>query len=132
MKEFQTMEQNFRALQNENYQLREYILNLQSRLLENQSDFPPAPSHVNIQSSAQQGSGGTDSAVEQQLRREMQHQPPPEAPMRHDAMSQLQAAAAQASEVRPQDPPYGMGGEHPSKRVRAGEDAPSGEAKANA
>ena len=52
------------------------------------------------------------------------HHQPPEAPMRHDGMSQLQAAAAQASEVHAQDPPYGMAGEHPSKRVRAGEDEP--------
>ncbi|KAI7639497.1 hypothetical protein KC319_g14382, partial [Hortaea werneckii] len=43
VKDFQNMEQNFRSLQNENYQLREYILNLQSRLLETQSDIPPAP-----------------------------------------------------------------------------------------
>lgn len=118
------MEQNFRALQNENYQLREYILNLQSRLLESQSDFPPAPSHINLPPASQQGpSAAADSAsaVEQQLRREMQHQG-------HDAMSQLQAAAAAASEARPQDPPYGLGNEHPSKRARA-EDGPDGESK---
>ncbi len=124
------MEANFRALQNENYQLREYILTLQSRLLENQSDIPPAPSHTNITSASQQPSSAVDSAnaVEQQLRREMQHQPPPEAPMRHDAMSQLQAAAAQASEAQPQETPYGLG-EHPSKRIKAGEDAAAGDAK---
>ena len=100
------MEQNFRALQNENYQLREYILNLQSRLLENQSDFPPAPSHVNLPSAPHAGSSNvadSSSAVEQQLRREIQHQ------AQHDGMSQLQAAAAQAADARPREAPYGLG-----------------------
>ena len=114
------MESNFRALQNENYQLREYILNLQSRLLENQSDFPPAPSHINLPSASQQShppaSADSASAVEQQLRREMQHQG-------HDGMSQLQAAAAAASEAQaqPRESPYGLGGEHASKRARPDE-----------
>jgi hypothetical protein len=99
------MESNFRTLQNENYQLREYILNLQSRLLENSNDYPPAPSHLRL-SEGQTGSsaaGEASSAVEQQLRREMQHEGS------HDAMRHLQAAAAQASEARPEQSPYGLG-----------------------
>ena len=122
VKDFQTMEQNFRALQNENYQLREYILNLQSRLLENQSEFPPAPSHINLPSGSHPGSsaGAEPNAVEQQLRREMQSSDS----MRHDGMSQLQAAAAQASEARPQESPYGLGSEHASKRARTEDGAP--------
>ncbi|KAK3724207.1 hypothetical protein LTR37_001332 [Vermiconidia calcicola] len=108
VKDFQTMEQNFRALQNENYQLREYILNLQSRLLENQSDFPPAPSHINLPSGARvhatpAGAADSGSAVEQQLRQEMRHDGS------HDAMRHLQAAAAQANDARPHEPPYGLG-----------------------
>lgn len=113
VKEFQSMESSFRALQNENYQLREYILSLQSRLLENQSDVPPAPSHINLPpSTAPAPTADSTSAVEQQLRREMQHQG-------QDPMSQLQAAAAAASEARPQETPYGLGGEHSSTRPRA-------------
>ena len=107
VKEFQTMEQNFRALQNENYQLREYILNLQSRLLESSSDFPPAPTHINLSaSSAQRGeSDQAATAAEHQLRREMETER-----TQHDGMSQLQAAAAQASEAaQPQESPYGLG-----------------------
>ena len=130
VKEFQTMEQNFRALQNENYQLREYILNLQSRLLENQSDFPPAPSHINLPSGSHPApSTATDSsAVEQQLRREIQSSES----MRHDGMSQLQAAAAQAGKMQPQESPYGLGGEHASKRARTEDGAATaGEAKAS-
>jgi len=40
----------------------------------------------------------------------------------HDAMSHLQAAAAAASDARP-DPQYDASGEHPSKRARAKESA---------
>ena len=116
------MEQNFRALQNENYQLREYILNLQSRLLENSSDIPPAPSHVNLPAGSRTASSGAadgHSAAEQQLRREMQHQAPSAPDMRHDGMSQLQAAAAQAQDAQARDAAYGLGA-----RSRAEEPGP--------
>lgn len=118
------MEQNFRALQAENYQLREYILNLQSRLLESQSDFPPAPTHINLSSSSQAQRGDGDppgSAADHQLRREME----PER-RHHDGMSQLQAAAAQASEAaHPQESPYGLGNKRP--RAESSSDAKPGE-----
>ena len=39
-------EHNFNAVQTENQQLRDYILNLQARLLENQPDFPEIPAQV--------------------------------------------------------------------------------------
>jgi hypothetical protein len=106
VKDYQTMETNFRALQNENYQLREYILNLQSRLLENKTELPPPPSHVNLSTTAHAGSSSaaeSSSAVEQQLRMEMQRDGS------HDAMRHLQAAAAQASEAQPDESPYGLG-----------------------
>ncbi|WPH03048.1 Hypothetical protein R9X50_00592200 [Acrodontium crateriforme] len=102
VKDLQTMEQNHRALQNENFQLREYILNLQSRLLETQSDYPPAPSHINLASSSGAASGSQTSNNPETRREAPQpaagnHEHP------HDAMRQLQAAAAQASEVRPNE-----------------------------
>lgn len=118
VKDYQTMEQNYRALQAENYQLREYILNLQSRLLESQSDIPPAPTHINLSAGAQPPRSEGDqpaTAAEHQLRREMESER-----TAHDGMSQLQAAAAQASEAaQPQEPPYGLG----SKRPRAASSA---------
>lgn len=137
------MEQNYRALQNENYQLREYILNLQSRLLETQSDFPPAPSHVNLSSSrstaAPSASNAPEaaSAVDHSMRRELPQQHAPheqrtQDPQR-DAIAQLQAAAAQAEAVHPQhESPYGLGAgaDYPHKRPRIEEDgATGGEAK---
>ncbi|KAK4493834.1 hypothetical protein PRZ48_015019 [Zasmidium cellare] len=125
VKEFQNMESNYKALQNENYQLREYILNLQSRLLENQSDFPPAPSHINLSSGPPPpAAAAAESSYgpEQQLRREMDQRPPPPAPVvaredpiHRDGLSQLQAAAAHAQPVQS---PYGLGGEYPSSRPR--------------
>ena len=40
------LSENFKAVQAENYQLRDYIINLQSRLLESQGEVPPPPSNV--------------------------------------------------------------------------------------
>lgn len=120
------MEGNFRVLQNENYQLREYILNLQSRLLETQSDYPPAPSHINLSSSAAAtaaSASGASSTAEQQLRREMQQQRPSAEPPRTNEgyMRELQAAAAQAGDARPQhESPYGLGADY-HKRPRTEE-----------
>jgi len=109
--EYKVMEASFKALQDENYQLREYILNLQARLLDNQTEFPPAPSNINL--SAGMPAAPSSNSAEQQLRREMQqqqqqqqqqHQPPAPAPVvaredasRLDGLSQLQAAAAVSS-----------------------------------
>ena len=141
------MESNYRSLQNENYQLREYILNLQSRLLETQSDYPPPPSQANLTSSENapvaSGSGAprapmASSAIDQRLQQEMpSHGLPPHSQQRphgHDAMSQLQAAAAQAEAVQTQhQSPYGLGAgsesySNPNKRQRVDEkDVPSGE-----
>lgn len=106
------MEQNFHAMQAENYKLREYILTLQSQLLECKADFAPAPTHTNISSGTQaQRSDGDQPTMpsEHQLRREME----PER-SQHDGMSQLQAAAAQASEAaQPRESPYGLGTRQP-------------------
>jgi len=49
------MEEDFKALQHENYQLREYILSLQTRILETSGDIPAPPAHVNLQNPTQAG-----------------------------------------------------------------------------
>lgn len=105
VKDYQNMETNYRALQNENYQLREYILNLQSRLLESDSSFPPAPSHINLQQGSAIRAAADDATA--QLQREMEREREKYAPptstaagaMAQGAMSQLQSAASQATEV---------------------------------
>ncbi|KIX04313.1 uncharacterized protein Z518_05180 [Rhinocladiella mackenziei CBS 650.93] len=46
VRDYQILSENFKAVQAENYQLRDYIINLQSRLLESQGEVPPPPSNV--------------------------------------------------------------------------------------
>lgn len=69
------MESSYRSLQNENYQLREYILNLQSRLLENQSDIPPPPLHVNLQGTAPPASDTDRVSRKEPLHSDTRHGP---------------------------------------------------------
>lgn len=100
VKEFESMEQGYRSLQNENYQLREYILTLQSRLLESQPDVPPAPPHISL--SHQQplpptATDGESSSTEQRLRREL---------LQHDSKTLDRGEEKRASyrNERPQSP----------------------------
>ncbi|KAK5083618.1 hypothetical protein LTR64_002548 [Lithohypha guttulata] len=46
VRDYQVLSDNFKTVQAENYQLRDYIINLQSRLLESQHEVPPPPSSV--------------------------------------------------------------------------------------
>ncbi|KAK3672971.1 hypothetical protein LTR78_007081 [Recurvomyces mirabilis] len=122
VKEFQNMESNYRSLQNENYQLREYILSLQSRLLESSSDIPPAPAQVSLQTTGPSAASNrpppetSEHGYSAGASRESA-QPPAGAQRRDETMqdamslSHLQAAAAQAEAAsRPQhESPYGLG-----------------------
>jgi hypothetical protein len=42
------LDENFKSVQAENYSLREYIIHLQSRLIESQGEFPQPPPNVNL------------------------------------------------------------------------------------
>jgi hypothetical protein len=42
------LEENFKSVQSENYSLREYIIHLQSRLIESQGEYPQPPPNVNL------------------------------------------------------------------------------------
>ena len=114
MREFNSLSENFKALQSENYQLRDYIISLQSRLLESQGEYPQPPSNIDIPHPR------TSGPPSQQI-------PAPTAPMGSSAASQLQASAAQAvadmgGGRNPQDEsPYNRAS-NSSKRTRAGED----------
>ncbi|EXJ84777.1 hypothetical protein A1O3_05449 [Capronia epimyces CBS 606.96] len=46
VRDYQALSENFKVVQAENYQLRDYVINLQSRLLESQGEVPPPPSNV--------------------------------------------------------------------------------------
>ncbi|KAK4204169.1 hypothetical protein QBC40DRAFT_3472 [Triangularia verruculosa] len=54
VQEFNQMEESFKAMQAENFQLREYIIHLQTRLLECQGGYPPPPESVNLAHPSQQ------------------------------------------------------------------------------
>lgn len=118
------MEEDFKTLQQENYQLREYVLSLQARLLESSSDLPPPPPEISLQQTQAQRLQQQlqQTAEEDQLRRDLatsnhahdesikaptatmagpesllvNDEPPP---LPHIAVQQLQAAAAQAGEL---------------------------------
>lgn len=46
VRELHTLEDNYKVIQNENYSLRDYILQLQRRLLESQGEYPQPPAAV--------------------------------------------------------------------------------------
>ena len=46
MRDYVEMENNYKAMQTENYTLREYVINLQSRLLDAQGEFPQPPPNL--------------------------------------------------------------------------------------
>ncbi|KAI4121073.1 MAG: hypothetical protein LQ338_006582 [Usnochroma carphineum] len=86
VKEYNGLSESFKALQAENYQLRDYIISLQSRLIEAQGEVPQPPSNIDI-SPHRQTSGSS------------QHNPAPTAPMGSSAVSQLQASAARVIDL---------------------------------
>ncbi|KAH7145792.1 hypothetical protein B0J13DRAFT_327708 [Dactylonectria estremocensis] len=48
VRDYLDMEQSFKSMQSENYALREYVIHLQSQLLDVQGEFPPPPPNVNL------------------------------------------------------------------------------------
>jgi hypothetical protein len=69
VKEFEQLCELYKTLQTENYQLRDYIINLQSRLLETQGEIPPAPAGVDLNRPH-----GEPSSLNQQQPQPPQHQ----------------------------------------------------------
>ncbi|KAF2086769.1 hypothetical protein K490DRAFT_43976, partial [Saccharata proteae CBS 121410] len=102
--DYKIMAENFKAVQSENYQLRDYIISLQSRLLESQGNYPEPPSNIDL--SSPHGSANPNAQLQQeqaqhqqQNAQQQQHSPlgAPTAPMSSSAAHQLQQAAAQAA-----------------------------------
>ncbi|MCJ1339095.1 hypothetical protein MMC09_004384 [Bachmanniomyces sp. S44760] len=48
VRDYNLLNENYKTVQAENYQLRDYIINLQSRLIESQGDFPQPPSNIDL------------------------------------------------------------------------------------
>ena len=95
MRELGTMTESYKRAQNENYALREYIINLQSRLLESQGEYPPAPLNIDL-------AGPRDHVAPlpsgNALQAPATHPgPAPAAPMNASAASALQGIAQGAS-----------------------------------
>ncbi|MCJ1415763.1 hypothetical protein MMC32_002096 [Xylographa parallela] len=122
VRDYNLLNENYKAVQAENYQLRDYIINLQSRLIESQGDFPQPPSNINLPEpvarAAAAGGAHDHLHLQQQQQHPHQHQvPAPTAPMASSALSQLQASAAQAvadmgSAARRRSGPYDPRGAH--------------------
>ncbi|KAF2862717.1 hypothetical protein K470DRAFT_275074 [Piedraia hortae CBS 480.64] len=52
LRDYQSADNAYRTIQEENYQLRDYIVKLQTRLLENRCDVPPPPPQLDLSGSA--------------------------------------------------------------------------------
>ncbi|PGG98695.1 hypothetical protein AJ79_08781 [Helicocarpus griseus UAMH5409] len=48
VKDYELLVENYKAIQAENYQLREYIISLQSRLIDSQNEVPELPSNIDL------------------------------------------------------------------------------------
>ena len=48
VRDYSDMENNYKAMQSENYALREYVIQLQSRLLGAQGEYPQPPPNINL------------------------------------------------------------------------------------
>jgi len=59
VREFNNLEESFKSIQTENYSLREYIIHLQSRLIESQGEFPQPPPNVNLSHPSRDNPSGT-------------------------------------------------------------------------
>ena len=124
VRDFHALENNFKAVQAENYQLRDYIINLQSRLIESQTEFPQPPSNIDLTH--------RDQETPQDQR------PAPTAQMSSSAAAaaaanQLQASAAQAQVVADlgsgkhhhEEAAYLSGNGYPSKRIKESDSSPT-------
>jgi hypothetical protein len=48
VKDYEVLTESYKALQAENYQLREYIISLQSRLIDSQNEVPELPGNIDL------------------------------------------------------------------------------------
>ena len=119
MRDYNLLNENYKAVQAENYQLRDYIINLQSRLIESQGHFPQPPSNIDL----------PDPRSSDPMHQQQQQIPAPTATMASSSVSHLQASAAQAvadlgaGKHRHEESAYLTGAaDYPSKRLKNGDD----------
>ncbi|KAI9851552.1 MAG: hypothetical protein M1838_003384 [Thelocarpon superellum] len=117
VKDLHALEENYKAIQAENYQLRDYIINLQSRLIESQGEFPQPPSNIDLTHPPQEAPPHPGAAPTAQMTPSV-------------AANHLQASAAQAQVVAElgaaskhhhEEAAFLAGKGYPSKRLRESE-----------
>ncbi|KAH9877427.1 hypothetical protein IAQ61_002793 [Plenodomus lingam] len=122
VKEFEQLCELYKTLQSENYQLRDYIINLQSRLLETQGEIPPAPAGVDLN----RPHGGPSSLnqpqpqppqhiqspepLQQQPQQQQQQQPPQQQQQQQQQQSQQQPQQSQHQQQQQRSPSSNNGG----------------------
>ncbi|KAL7921185.1 hypothetical protein ACQKWADRAFT_132758 [Trichoderma austrokoningii] len=82
VRELAELEHSYKSMQSENYALREYVIHLQSRLLDTQGEFPPPPPNVNLSQPSSAVPPPPSAIPEQQhqqqhQQQQHQHQAPP-------------------------------------------------------
>ncbi|KAF2731360.1 hypothetical protein EJ04DRAFT_566905 [Polyplosphaeria fusca] len=116
VKEFEQLCELYKTLQTENYQLRDYIINLQSRLLETQGEIPPAPAGVDLSRAHGEPSNPMHQPQQQQA-----PEPPQQSPSNNNSnngglsehqIGELQMAAQAAAAA--QHGPSANIGKHPN------------------
>lgn len=120
VKEFEQLCELYKTLQNENYQLRDYIINLQSRLLETQGEIPPAPAGVDLSRSHGEHPNPLIQAPQQPQPEQPQQQSSPSnnGGLSERQIGELQMAAQAAAAAQH--------GEYADKRQKADESPASG------
>lgn len=105
------MEEDFKSLQHENFELRDYVIVLQKCILDSSSELPPAPSRVHLGASgdhsrsthpddhARLGTGLNNSSQQAPTASMVNNSRPSEDGFAQTAVDQLQAAAAEAGEL---------------------------------
>ncbi|BCR90550.1 uncharacterized protein ACHE_60436S [Aspergillus chevalieri] len=130
VKDFENMSEGIKTLQTENYQLREYIINLQSRLLDTQGEVPELPGNIDLSQprtemqvppgvSNQNPAGPTPPGNPQQ-----QPQPHQNAAASNDDMNSLNRIAVAGLGMRKhpnEDPNYMANTQFQNKRLRGDE-----------
>ena len=123
VREFNALNESYRAIQAENYTLREYIISLQGRLLDLKGEFPPPPAHIDLQSHRNNATE-SDAAVghDPSSSQDDGNARVPTATMKGCIIDELQASAAQAvgeNKQQNEDAVRLIAG--PNKRMRTGD-----------
>jgi hypothetical protein len=133
VKEYEQLCELYKTLQTENYQLRDYIINLQSRLLETQGEIPPAPAGVDLNRPHGEPSGMPQNPQQQHQQQPEQQQPQHHSPInnsngglseRQIGELQMAAQAAAAAQHGPSSEKHVNqfdAGDYPDKRTKADE-----------